>query len=112
MTNIPVEPGVPFQEFTVAIDDLEYGVYMRWNERRETWSMTLKDSGGNEIVTFNTLVPKSFYGKNFNHLEGFPPGVFVIADSERRYSYPTLDSLGDKHALVHLNNSDLQSYTQ
>ena len=109
MLFIPVDPGIPYQEFSYRIDDVDYVLSFRWNFRREVWSLALFSSDKELIYSISSLVLSSYMGALSSHNLDFPFGCFVLIDTEGENKDATLQSLGSSHTLIFLTGEEVLS---
>ena len=107
MQVIPVEPGVPYQEFTFSIDDVEYIFDMKWNFRREIWSAGVYDADKVLLYSIQSLTLFTYPGMLNMHNPEFPFGSFAVINTSNDYTEATLDSLGESHLFVYFTASEI-----
>ena len=44
ITELPLEVDVPYYEFSVELDDVEFKLEFRYNDRDDSWYLTIRDS--------------------------------------------------------------------
>jgi hypothetical protein len=91
MPLIPVRNDASFTE-TVSLDGKPYDLTFVWNQREESWQLTI----GFEAVTLISgvkIVPSWELINRFAN-SNLPPGLILVIDTAIKYTRPVKEDLG------------------
>lgn len=108
MLEVTLEVNDAAFEQTVSLDGLTYGFEFWWNERMESWYMTVYTALGEPITSGIRLAHKQHLLAKYRD-ERLPPGsLFLISLSDSPCD-PTFEGFGVDTKLVYYTADDLAS---
>ncbi len=103
---IPLHPNEPHYSLEVELDEIAYGLELRWNERDEAWFLTVSDSSQNVLVAGRKIVVELPLLNRFKDPR-LPAGVLVATDTAGTMLDATLEDFGTRVLLVYLSLDEL-----
>jgi hypothetical protein len=103
--EIPIEPDVPHQRFSVPLEGRAYLFEVQWNGRTEGWFMDVFDAEESIIVRGLALVLGTVIGAQCAD-DRFPPGLFFMSDTARTGLDANVDDLGARVKLYYVEDVD------
>jgi len=89
--EIPIKPAQP-QTLTVALSNVNYGMYFKWFDVAKVWLVDIADANGNPIVVGVPLTTGSDLLSQYKHL-GFVGELWCATDGNPD-AQPTFETLG------------------
>lgn len=107
---IPIEPGVPEQKMSIALDRDVYVLRFRWNTsddlRKGAWYMDAWESDGVKPIAFGLkMVLGTLIGRRYNH-PLFVGGLFLVERGTPSGDEPRLGDFGRRVVLMHFTIAD------
>jgi len=99
--------GEPDQTYSVVLDYVSYDIRLRWNNRDESWQLTIGNSGLPPSIKFKVTNGINLL-KGYYHLTGVPEGSLFAVDMVTGFGRVDYDEFGiDKRFnLVYISNED------
>lgn len=98
--EIPLIAGTADQTLDVSILDVPYTMRIVWNERFKYFSLTIRERGGDDILTNVKMVPYFPLVQVYRKLP-FPGDLYFIHRAGLRYRPEFEDIGGDKYGLYY-----------
>ncbi len=92
--EIPVNPKLVAQSFSVNLSSVRYLLKIYWNIREERWYMDLWLDSETPIFTNQKILSGWVPFRIFRRLAKHPKGSFVVTDSDPRLIPPGRDEFG------------------
>lgn len=107
---IPIDPGVPEQKMSIALDREVYVLRFRWNTsddlRKGAWYMDAWEADGVTSIAFGLkMVLGALIGNRYNH-QLFVGGLFLVERGEPTGEEPRLGDFGRRVVLMHFTIAD------
>lgn len=92
----------------VTLDKVVYSVQVHWNDREESWYLSLFDNQGNPLACGIKLVCGIDLLKKHKFLPGVPSGHFYVADLNMDLATAVVDwdGLGTRFLLTYVSFAD------
>lgn len=103
--RVPLPKGVPAFEQRVMLEQVEYVLQCRWNERAQRWFFELRDSARG-LITSASLLPNWPLLGGLVH-QARPPGELVAVDTQMLDTPIGLNDLGDRIVLEYIEAADV-----
>ena len=101
---VPIDPTLPWQEFSVQLDNETFTFEFRWNGRAGMWFLSISDSTGNLANVRVALGPPLLYRYRDDRL---PRGVLIAIDTSGQDQDALADDLGSRVKLAYIPAADL-----
>lgn len=85
---------LPHVDMTVNLDGTDYGLSFRYNQREETYRLSIYTGDGAELAKGQALVCRWPLFRNFTAETRLPPGVLVVLANGADESPPKIGELG------------------
>lgn len=76
---IPIVPSEPNQDFSVTLDEVQYGFEFRWNARDASWYMAIFTEQQELLARVRVVIGTSLARRKPD--ERLPPGSLVAVDT-------------------------------
>lgn len=104
---LPLVPSIPDYSFATTIEGASYTFGVRWNASAETWTMSVFDEDGIEIVSALPILLGTHIGRHVSHAL-FKEGAFVARDLGPGGNIDAgLDDLGSRVIVVYYTAADI-----
>ena len=103
---MPVQPGVPAQEFRISLDGQLFRIAITWNERDAAWYLDLFDADGTLLLAGRKLVLGQALLARFRDAR-LPPGELLVLDTTSRDLEPGQQDLGGRVPLFYVEAASL-----
>ena len=103
---MPVQPGVPAQEFRISLDGQLFRLAVTWNERDAAWYLDLTDADGTLLLAGRKLVLGQALLARFRDAR-LPPGELLVLDTANSDLDPGPQDLGARVPLFYVEAASL-----
>ncbi len=105
--QINITADEPFQSFDVVLDGSSYTLELFWNDRIDSWHMSLFDALGEPIVQGVRIASSVPLLRDFVDVR-LPSGSFVCLDTFGEDKDPVYDDFGEKGrcSLIYVSASE------
>lgn len=100
--EIPLTPNTVDQTLDVAIEGVPYTLRVLWNVRFEYFTLTIRQRGGDDIITGVKIVPYFPLVGRYRVLP-FPGDLYFIHKAGKTYRPGFEDIGGDKYGLFYFD---------
>ena len=107
MIRIPTLQSVAFYSQRTTIDDTEYVLRFKWNERDGAWFMDILDEDEGALALGLKLVPGWPILYYVPPLDYLPRGDFYVYTTDGTAAEPTLDNLGTDFELLYITPEEI-----
>ena len=104
--TLPVQVGVPAQQFRVSLDGELFLVAVTWNEREGAWYLDLSDADGTVLLAGRKLVLGQALLARFRDAR-LPPGELLVLDTTGSDLEPGPQDLGARVPLFYVEATSL-----
>ena len=102
---LPTRSDLPHFDFFTELDGTKYGLEFKWNEREESWYMSILDSEGTAILSGRKVVVNWPLFSRFA-VAGLPPGNIIALDTAGTETNPGLTDLGDRVQIYYFDSDE------
>lgn len=104
---VPLRGDLPFFDLQITLDDVNYTLEFRWNERAEAWFFSILDETGETPYAEGLRVVVAWPMLAFS-AERVPPGVLVFIDTAGGVEdIVRQEELGDRVELWYFTRDEL-----
>lgn len=106
--QIVISKDEPFQSFDVILDGSSYTIALHWNERVDSWFMSLADATGSPIISGIRVVTGRPLLRDFVDVR-LPRGQMLCVDTHGEDKDPGYDDFGEdsRCALLYLTEAEV-----
>lgn len=106
--RIPTSTSIPYYEFEIELDDVEFKLEFRYNDRDSSWYLTIKDVD-DAVLRAGIRVVEDWSLLRLWADATRPGGELVTASSPGVSAPPTLNQLGAEVVLSYLDAEEIVS---
>jgi hypothetical protein len=104
--TVPLRSDLPFYHFQVDLDEVTYGLELRWNYQAAAWFLSLYTSEDELILASQKVTVDWPIGSR--HADGrLPPGVLIFLDTTGAHEDPGESDLGGRCVLLYFSEAEL-----
>lgn len=103
---IETRNDLPHYSFDTTLDGETFTLTFRWNAVDTYWYLSVKDAGGNDILTSRRVVVDWPIGYTFRN-RGMPAGALIFVDTQGEQHDPGLEDLGGRVQLYYFTAAEL-----
>ncbi len=105
--ELPVRSDLPAFEFTIDLEERLYTLSFRFNERKQLWSMDIKDSEGADILMGIVLLTDVNITDQYANISSeMPPGRFFVVDQTGERKNAGINDLGNDVKVFYLTSDE------
>lgn len=98
--EIPLVPNTTDQTLDIAIEGIPYTLRVLWNERFQFFTLTIRERGGDDILTGVKMVPYFGLVSRYRKLP-FNGDLYFIHRAGKTYRHGFTDIGGDAYGLFY-----------
>lgn len=98
--ELPLVPSVAYYDFYVTLSEREYNVLVQWNDRDDSWYMSVSDASGDLIVAGARIVLGRMIA--FTADPRGPFGSFIAIDTSGSGQEAGYDDLGTRVSVLYV----------
>ena len=104
--RLPTSTTLPYYEFEIELDEVEFKVEFRYNDRDSSWYMTLKDTD-DVVLRAGIRVVLEWSLLRLWQEDTRPEGEIISVNQGEVLAPPTLNQLGAEVVLTYVDAAEL-----